>query len=182
MHVGLQHVSVDLDLERRGRARRLAHKHLPAGGGHEDIDFLEERGIHEGDVVAERLAAEALGVGPPRVGADQEHLAQEQIIVGQVFHPVPVGVQPQADHAEHQDLPQVHAGASGRLFVRHEASFQQGEDGCFVGGMSPDPPQARQEGRQFVAAVKREQDLLDGSELQVRLRVESLTHKIVLAL
>ena len=67
MHVGFQHVGVHFDLERSGRSRGLAHKHVAAGRRDQDIDLFEQRCIHQGHVVAEGLVDEPVGLGPPRV-------------------------------------------------------------------------------------------------------------------
>jgi len=93
-----------------------------------------------------------------------------------VFEPVVVGVQAQTDDAKNQHLPQVHPGASGSFFAGENFLFQQREDGRLEFGMRPDPLQSGEDGRQFIAAFAREDDLLDGREVQSGSGVESLAH------
>ncbi len=44
--------------------------------------------------------------------------------------------------------------------------------------MHPDPLQAGQEGRQLIAALERQEDLLNGNDLEVGLGMEASAHKI----
>src|SRR5258708_21634460 len=117
-----------------------------------------------------------MDLGSPGVWAHAQHLAQEQVVIGQVFHSMPVRAQSQADHAQDEDLPQVHAGASGLLLAAQDVGFQERQDFCFQRGMHPDPLETSQDGRQLVAALEREKDLLDGSGLEVGFRIEGLAH------
>lgn len=80
-------------------------------------------------------------------------------MVGRVFHPVPIRVQPQARDTQPPDLPQVHAGPSGGLLVRHHAGFEQGEDFLVQRRMRPDPLQPSEDGRPLIPAVQRPANL-----------------------
>src|SRR5258708_3945007 len=118
-----------------------------------------------------------MDLGSPGVWAHAQHLAQEQVVIGQVFHSMPVRAQSQADHAQDEDLPQVHAGASGLLLAAQDVGFQERQDVCFQRGMHPDPLETSQDGRQLVAALERQKDLLDGNDLEVRFGIEALAHR-----
>jgi hypothetical protein len=122
------------------------------------------------------LAAKAFSLIPPRRGGQAEHLADEQVVVGQVGHAIPVGVQAQAHNAQHQDLPQVHAGASGGLFTRQNFAFEQGENPGLERGMNPKPLQTGKDGRQFVAAPEWQANLFDGCDLEIGLGLERMAH------
>ena len=70
--------------------------------------------------------------------------------------------QTQAHDAQHQDLPQVHAGAASGFLARQNLLFQQGENRALEGGMNPNPLQTGEDGRQLVAAAGGQLNLLDG--------------------
>ena len=85
--------------------------------------------------------------------------------VGDVFHSIPVGIQSQTHDAQNEDLPEVHAGATGGLFAREDFGFQQREDLRLERGVHPNPLQARENGRQLVATLQRQTNLFDGRDL-----------------
>ena len=115
MHIGFQHVGVHLDFKRREGRAAFFCEHLASGGGDARVDLLEQLVIEQGDVVPQGLMAEDFGLLAPRRGGHAQHLAHEGIVVGDVFQAIPVRVQTQAHDAQHQDLPQIHAGAAGGL-------------------------------------------------------------------
>ena len=80
--------------------------------------------------------------------------------------------------AQHEDLPEVHARASGGLFASEDLAFEQSEDLSLERGMHPDPLQAREDGRQFVAALERQTNLFDGRDLKIGLVLEVVAHGV----
>ena len=89
---------------------------------------MEQGLVEQRDVVPQRLPGEDFGFGPPTQRRHPQHLPQQGVVVGQVFQPIPVGIQAQAHHPQHQDLPQVHAGAAGGFLAGQNGRFEQGED------------------------------------------------------
>jgi hypothetical protein len=138
---------------------------------------LAQFGIEQGHVVPQRLRAEDFGVRTPRRGRHAQHLAHEQVMVGQVLHPIPVGVQSQPHDAQHEDLPEVHARAAGGLFAREDFGFQQGEELGLERGVHPDPLESGEDGWQLVAAFERQPNLFDGRDLQIGLGLVGMAHR-----
>ena len=176
MHVGLQHIAVHLDFKRRAGRAGFFCEHLSSRRRNGRIDLLEQFVIEQRDVVPQGLMTEYFGVLTPRRGRHAQHLAHEQVMVGQVLHPIPVRVQSQPHDAEDEDLPEVHAGAAGRLFARENFGFQQGEDLGLECRVRPDPLETSQDGRQLIAALERQPNLLNGRDLQIRLGLEWVAH------
>ena len=110
--------------------------------------------------------AKPFGFVGPRGGRPAQHLAHEDIVVGHMFQPIPVGIQAEADDAPHEDLPEIHAGATGGFLAGEELGFQQGEDLGLEGRVHPHPLEAGEERRQFVPALARQANLFDGRDLQ----------------
>ena len=176
MHIGLQHVGVHLDFKRREGRAAFFCEHLASGGGDARVDLLEQFVIEQRDVVPQGLMAEDFGVLAPRRGGHAQHLAHEGIVVGDVFQAIPVRVQAQAHDAQHEDLPEVHAGAAGGLLARQDRGFQQGENLGLERGMHPEPLQPGQDRRQLVAALERQANLFDGRDLEIGLGLEGVAH------
>ena len=59
----------------------------------------------------------------PRCGRHAQHLAHQRIIVGHVFHPIPVRIQSQPHDPQDEDLPEVHAGTTSRLLTSENLRF-----------------------------------------------------------
>ena len=74
------------------------------------IDPVQEFAGKQMQVVLDclKLVEVLLTVGPTGM---PKHLANGLVLVGQLVQPVVVGVEPQTQHAQHQDLPLLHAGA-----------------------------------------------------------------------
>ncbi len=119
---------------------------------------------------------EDLGLRTPRGLGHPQHLPQERVLVGAVFEPVIVSVQTQAHYAQNQDLPPVHARAPGGFLVAQNLLFQQCENLLREFGVRENPLQAGEDGRQFVATAQRQDDFLNGSQLEAGLDGESLAH------
>ena len=118
---------------------------------------------------------------PSVVGAEgfrghAEKLADERVMIGEVFESVVVGVETEANDPKHKDLPEVEAGAAGDLFAREDFGFKQAEDFRLQRGVRPDPLQTGEDRRHFVAALERENDLLDRHEAEFGLGGEWLAH------
>jgi len=176
MHVGLQHVGVDLHFKRRDGRAAFFCEHLSSRRSDARVDLLEQFFVEQRDVVAQGLVAKPFGLVVPRRGRQAEHLAHERVVVGDVFQAIPVGIQAEAHDAQHEDLPEIQAGAARGFFAREDFGFQQGEDLGLECGVHPDPLQAREVGWQFVAALERQANLFDGCDLQVGLELEVMTH------
>ncbi len=112
----------------------------------------------------------------PRIGRDAEHLAQKQIVIGQMFHPVPVSIEAQPDHPQHENLPQIHARTTRRLLARQDGALQKLENLQAQRRMAPNPLQAGQDREQFIAAVEGQDHVFDGEELEGRLGFKALAH------
>jgi hypothetical protein len=112
----------------RRDGRAVFCEHLASGGGDARVDLFKQLVVEQGDVVAQGLVVEHGALLAPGCDRHAQHLAHKQVVVGQVFHPIPIGVQTQTDHAQHQDLPKIHAGAAGGLFAGEDLGIQQGED------------------------------------------------------
>ena len=116
--------------------------------------------------------AELFGLVVPWRGRQSQHLAHERVVIGHVFQAIPVGVEAEAHAAQHEDLPEVHAGAAGGFFAGEDFGFQPGEELSLERGVPPDPLESRQNGRQFVPALERQANLFDGDYLEVWLGLE----------
>jgi hypothetical protein len=82
-----------------------------------------------------------------------------------VFHPIPVGIQSQADDAEDENLPEVHPGAASGLLASENLRFQQREYLRLELRVHPHPLQTGENRRQFIAALARQPNLFDGGDL-----------------
>ena len=97
-------------------------------------------------------------------------------MVGEILEAVVVGLEAEAHDAEHEDLPEVEAGAAGGLFSPEDFGFEQPEDFRLQRGVRPDPLPAGEDRRHFVAALARADDFLNGPEPEFGLRGEGLAH------
>jgi hypothetical protein len=79
---------------------------------HLPIDPVQDLGREQAQVVLDglQLVAVFLAIGPTGMA---QHLANGLVLVGQLMHTIIVGVESQAQHAQHQDLPLLHARAPG---------------------------------------------------------------------
>jgi len=176
MHIGFQYVGVHLDLKRHDGRAAFFCEHLASGGGDARIDLLEQLVIEPGDVVPQGLMAEDFGFLAPRRGGHAQHLAHEGIVVGDMFQAIPVRVQTQAHDAQHQNLPEVHAGAAGGLLARQDGGFQQTENLGPQRRMHPEPLQPGQDRRQLVPAPGGQANLFDGRDLKIGLGLKGMAH------
>jgi len=176
MHVSLQDVAVHLELKRRvGRAGFFC-EHPASCGGETRVDLLQQFVVEQGHVVAQRLVAEHFFIITPRHGGHLEHLAHEQMMIGHVFHAIPVRVEPQTHDAQHEDLPQIHPGAAGDFFAREDFGLDEAEDLGLERGVHPEPLESGEEGRQLIAAAQRQTNLFDGRDLEIRLGLVVVAH------
>ena len=151
-------------------------EHLASRRGNARVDLLEQFGVEQGDIVPQGLMAEVFDLVVPRRGGQAEHLAHERVVIGDVFHPIPVRVEAEADDAEHENLPEVYAGATGALLAGEDFGFEQGEHLGLERGLHPDPLEARQDRRQLVPALERQANLFDGGDLEIGLGLEVVAH------
>jgi len=79
------------------------------GTHHLQVDALQYLGREQLQVVLERLQLVLRRIRPISVA---QHLAQSLVLVGQFLDAVVVGVQAQAQHAQHQDSPLLHPRAA----------------------------------------------------------------------
>ena len=147
MHVGLQHITVHLDFKRRAGRAAFFCEHLASRRGEARVDLLQQFLVEQRDVVPQRLMAKDFGVFAPRRGRHAQHLAHEQVVIGHVLHAIPIRIESQTHHAQHEDLPKIHPGASGSLLARNYFGFQQGKDLRLERGMHPNPLETSQDGR-----------------------------------
>src|ERR1041385_866459 len=105
-----------------------------------------------------------------------QNLSQQPIVIGQVLQPIIVTVQPQAHHSQYQNVPQIQSRPPSGLLVADYFLFQQIKDLAVEIGGPKNPLQSRQNRRQFVPALQRQNDFLDGGFTQNQLNLESLAH------
>lgn len=72
--------------------------------------------------------AEDLGVLTPRRGRHAEPLAHERVVVGEVFHPIPIRGEAQPHDAQHENLPEVRDGVASGLLAGEDPGFEQGDN------------------------------------------------------
>ena len=110
-----------------------------------------------------------------------KHLANGLVLVGQLVHAVVVGVEPQAQHAQHQDLPLLHAWAPGERIGLAVAPHR---DDLLQNGEHPRPQvrggvdvlQSAQQLRDVVAGLGVECDGADVLLAELQLGVDDLAH------
>jgi hypothetical protein len=105
VHISLHHERVTAGVE----PFLWAFLYQPmARANHFLIDPIQELGGEQAQVVLERLQVVTALIVPAAV---PEHLADGGVLVGQLVNAVVVGIQPQAQHTQHQDLPLLHPGS-----------------------------------------------------------------------
>ncbi len=125
MYVGLQHEGVTTGVQPVFRA--FFYQCLP-GVYHLAADPIENLRGEQPQVVLERLQLVGALVRPVAVA---EHLADGVVLVGQLMDAVVVGVEPQAQRPQDQDLPLLHPGAPG---IRARLAFHALRDHLFEDG------------------------------------------------
>jgi N12 class adenine-specific DNA methylase len=136
------------------------HLTLPGASGAIQLHGHQKAGVWRILQTPNTLLAHVVGAGKTytmvaaamelkRLGLSRKPMfvVPKRIVVGDVFQAVPVRVQAQAHDPQHQDLPQIHAGAAGGLFARQHGGFQQGENLGSQRGMHPEPLQPGQDRR-----------------------------------
>lgn len=126
------------------------------------IDFIQQLRREQTKVVLERLQLVLALVGP--VAVTQE-LAQRTVLIRQFVDPIEVGIQAQAQHAEHQDSPLLHPRATrigvGLAFahraIRHDP-FEYLEDPIPKRRLRVDVLQSAQDLRNVVARSRVQPD------------------------
>ena len=145
--------------------------------GDQGVDFFQQTGVNMTEVFAEGFVVEtALVFQPGQRGADAHDLAYQSVVVGGVFELIKIAPSGHAHHAEHQDVPEVHAGAAGLLLVANDSFFEQAENRFVEFGGLVNPLESSEHGGHFVAAAGREADLLNRGLTELELGVESFAH------
>ena len=141
----------------------------------QSVDLGEQLFIEMADIFRKRLVMKRLFVrgGDGRPAQD---LAQQRVMVGQIFQPVIVAVQAQTHDAQHENLPEAQAGPPRRLLAAADFGFQQREKLGIEFGRLEDPLQTGEDRRQFVAALEGDRNAFDGSLSQGQLHVEMSAH------
>ena len=140
---------------------------------HDGIDGREQVRIDMANVIADGAVMQRHRVHPE---LRQPHdLADEGVVVGDIFDPVIVAIQAEPDHAQHQNVPEVHPGPTRmRELVADHFFLQQIENRMIDPRSAEDPLETCQHGGQFVPAFKGNHDLGDGRLPEVGLGFESL--------
>ena len=105
-------------------------------------------------------------------GGLAEELAHEGVEVGSVVEAVVVAVEGEADDAEDEDLPEIHAGATGGGFVGGVDGLENGKDLAVDRGGGENPLQGGEGGRKFVAGFGGDFNFFDGDCSEGELDVE----------
>lgn len=105
-------------------------------------------------------------------GGLAEELTHEGVVVGDVVEAVIVAIERKADDAEDEDLPEIHAGATGGFFVGGLDAFEDGEHFAVHFGGGENPLEGGEDGRKFVARLGRDFDFFDGHGSKSELDVE----------
>jgi len=95
---------------------------------------------------------------------------------GCVFESIPIRIQSQSHHTQHQNLPQINTCTTSRLFIGQSLLFEQPEDRLLECRMHPDPLQASQNGRQLIMTLAQKNNLLNRSNIQAGLGIKSVAH------
>ena len=90
-------------------------------------------------------------------------------MIGHVFPPIPVRVQPQTPAAQNEDLPQVQAGATGGFLTREDFVFEPRKHPGLERGVPPKPLKTGEDGREFIAAPARQANLFDRDDREIGL-------------
>jgi len=142
---------------------------------HDGIDGRQQIRVHMANVIADGAVMQR-----HRVHSKLRHphdLADEAIIVGNMFDPVIITIQTEPHHPQHQNVPEIHPGPAGmRLLAAQDFFLQQIKDRVIDRWRAEDPLESRQHGGQFITAFERDHHLGDGRLPQVGLAFESLAH------
>ena len=150
------------------------------GTHHDLVDPIEDLGGEQAHILLERLQAVARLIGPVAVA---EHLADRRVLVGQLQNAIIVGIQPQAQRTEHQDLPLLHAGPAGvgaGLAIRPlgEHFGEDGEDLLAQFRHGVDVLQPTQNARYVISRLGIELDGRDVLLAELQLWIDDLTHGV----
>jgi len=179
VHVGFDHEGVNAHVQRR--IGSFFYQLVPSCD-HFAIDPLQQFGAEQAQVVLDRLklVEVLLAVGPTGM---PKHLANGLVLVGQLVQPVVVGVEPQTQYAQHQDLPLLHAWTPS---VRIGLAVASHRDDLFEDGEHPRPQlrggvnvlQSAQQLRNVVAGLGVEHDGGDVLLAELQLGIDDLAHGI----
>jgi len=144
------------------------------------VDPVQNIRGEQPEVVLEGLEFVGGFIGPVTVA---EHLAQGAVLVGQLLDPVVVGIEPQSQHAQHQDGPLRHPGTTGigvgfAAFAFRQDLFEDGEDPLTHHRGGVEVLQAPQQLRDIVAGFRVKADSTDGLFPQPHLRLDYFAHGI----
>ena len=137
--------------------------------GDDGVDLGEAFFGKEGEVFFEGREGEFEGHVE---GGLAEKLTNKGVVVGDVVEAVVVAIEREADHAKDEDLPKIHAGATGGIFVRGLNAFENGEDFAVYLGGGEHPLQGGEDGRNFVASFSGDFDFFDGDGPEGELDLE----------
>ena len=179
VHVGLDHEGVSAHVQRR--LGTFFYQGVP-GADHFLVDPIQDLGGEQAQVVLDglELVAVLLPLGPVAVA---QHLADALVRVGQLMDAVVVGVEPQTQGPQHQDLPLLHAGAPG---AGVGLAVDPGGDHLLEDGEHPraqlrvgvDVLQPPQQLRDVVARLGVELNGADVHLAELQLGVDDLAHGI----
>ena len=105
-------------------------------------------------------------------GGLAQKLTNEGVVIGDVVKAVVVAVEAETDDSEDEDLPEVHAWATGGFFVWSLDAFENGEDFSVHFGGGEDPLEGGENGREFVAGLGGDFDFFNGDGSEGELDVE----------
>ena len=105
-------------------------------------------------------------------GGLAQKLAEEGVVVGDVVETVVVTIEAQPNDAKDEDLPKVHAGAPGGVFVGGLNFFEDGKDVPIDLWSDENPLKPGKDGRKFVASFGGDFDFFDGDSSEGKLDVE----------
>jgi hypothetical protein len=84
-------------------------------------------------------------------------------VVGDVLEPVVVASQAQPDDSEHENVPEIHPRAASLLLIPNNLAFEQRKNLFIDLGSFENPLQPGENWRQFITAIERDGNVLDGS-------------------
>jgi len=105
-------------------------------------------------------------------GGLAEELAHQRVVVGDVVESVVVAIQREPDDAEDEDGPEVHARATGGIFISGLDAFEDGKDFSVHLGGGEDPLEGGEDGWEFVAGFGGDLDFFDGDGSKGELDLE----------
>ncbi|MFT6180942.1 MAG: hypothetical protein ACJA1W_003297 [Akkermansiaceae bacterium] len=105
-------------------------------------------------------------------GGLAEKLAHEGVVVRDVMEAVVVAAERKPDDSEDENLPEIHAGATGGFWVGGLDAFEDGEDFAVHFGCDENPLEGGEDGRKFVTRLGGDFDFFDGHGSEGELDVE----------